>query len=133
MCQIGTNADMKKALKIAAMTGHVKARHTLSMSEIATGRGRTERRAWKHFMIAAKTGNADSLQGMLDAYSRGLITKEESEETLRAHKESLDEMKSEQRTRADCEGLLKEEVQETLRAYKESVDKMKSKQRTMAD
>ena len=48
-------------LKIAAMTGHVKARHTLGMSEIATGRGRTERRAWKHFMIAAKTGNADSL------------------------------------------------------------------------
>jgi len=72
---------------------------------------------------------------MLDAYSRGLITKEEFEETLRAHKESLDEMKSEQRTRADCESLSKEEfealskeeVEETLRAYKESVVKMKSK------
>ena len=55
--------------------------------------------AMKHFMIAAKAGCDDSLK-MVGGYKRGHVTKDEYASILRAHKNSRDEMKSQQRTKA---------------------------------
>ena len=42
------------------------------------------------------------MQNAQRLYSLGSVTKEEFEETLRAHKDSLDDMKSEQRNKASA-------------------------------
>ena len=80
------------------MKGNAAARHHLGVFEIDVRRDMN--RAFKHFMIAAKDGYSDSMQNTQRGYSLGHVTKEELEETLRAHQKSLDEMKSEQRDRA---------------------------------
>ena len=51
----------------------------------------------KHWMIAARAGNQDSLDNIRRGFMNGMVTKEEYERTLRAYKESVDEMKSDQR------------------------------------
>ena len=51
----------------------------------------------KHFMIAAKTGYDDSLKEVQEGYSSGHVTKDEFENTFRAYKDSVDEVKSDQR------------------------------------
>lgn len=56
--------------------------------------------AMKHFMIAAKAGCDDSLKMVGLGYKRGHVTKDEYASILRAHKNSRDEMKSQQRTKA---------------------------------
>ena len=56
----------------------------------------------KHFMIAARAGNKDSMNVIRDQGSlqeRGLVTKEDYEKTLRAYEDSLAGMRSEQRDR----------------------------------
>ena len=92
--------DEEKAVhhfKIAAMGGHEKARHILGIEEVIKGQ---DKQAIKHFMIAARAGYNDSLKEVGEGYKKGLVTKDEYESTLRAHKDSQDEMKSEQRTKA---------------------------------
>ena len=90
----GTPRDVMKAKhhwEIAAMKGNAAARHHLGVFEIDVRRDMN--RAFKHFMIAAKDGYSDSMQNTRRGYSLGRVTKEELEETLRAHQKSLDEMK----------------------------------------
>mmetsp|Transcript_34174 Transcript_34174/g.62919 ORF Transcript_34174/g.62919 Transcript_34174/m.62919 type:complete len:300 (+) Transcript_34174:248-1147(+) len=90
----GVEKDMKKAIhhwERAAMGGHVQARHNLGFLET------NDNRAKKHFMIAARAGYDDSLGTIGNMFTAGHVTKEEYEETLRANKDSLDEMKSDQR------------------------------------
>jgi len=48
-------------------------------------------------MIAARAGYDNSLKMIRDMFTAGHVTKEEYEKTLRAHKDSQDEMKSDQR------------------------------------
>ena len=93
--------DIKKAvyhLEIAAIGGHERARHNLGAVEEDKS---NTKRAMKHFMIAAKAGFDASLKAVADGYKRGHVTKDEYAGVLRAHKDSQDEMKSEQRARAE--------------------------------
>ena len=52
-------------------------------------------------MIAAKYGSEDALDNVKKGYTRGLVTKEDFEKTLRAYQAFLEETRSEQRDRAD--------------------------------
>ena len=99
----GIAKDEEKALhhlKIAAIGGHELARHILGKYEGHKGQ---HERAMKHFMIAAKAGYNDSLNSVGEGYKEGLVTKDEYASTLRAHKESQDEMKSEQRSKSEAD------------------------------
>ena len=95
----GTNLeqDTKKGIhyfQLAAMGGHVTARVRLAENEYNSD---NTRRAMKHFIIAAKAGDDMSLKNVKSGYSSGYVTKEEFGQTLRAHKESNDDMRSNER------------------------------------
>ena len=96
----GVQVDEKKGkyhLEIAAIAGHVHARHNLGVME---GKGGNQHRATKHLIISASGGHDDSLKGVQNGYRYGFLTKDDFEKTLRAHKKSKDEMKSEWRDKA---------------------------------
>jgi len=99
----GVEVDMKKCKhywELAAMKGCVTARHNLGCSEGAAG---NERRAMKHFMIAARAGEKSSLNMVKKGYIEGLVTKDEYANTLRAYQKIQDEMKSDERDKAASE------------------------------
>ena len=54
----------------------------------------------KHFMIAARSGLDKPLKAVGQGYKVGYVTKAEYTSTLRKYQHTLDEMKSEQRTKA---------------------------------
>jgi len=82
--------------EIAAIGGHELARNNLGAQEASLG---DMNRAMKHWMIAARAGFDISLKQVGKGYKAGLITKDEYASVLRAYQSSLDEMKSEQRTK----------------------------------
>jgi len=86
--------------KMAAIGGHEKARYYLGLFEYDNG---NHHRAMKHFMIAARSGYDDALKEVGMGYKAGHVTKDDYASTLRAYKESQDEMSSEQRTKAEME------------------------------
>ena len=93
--------DKKKAThyyELAAMNGNVSARHNLGCVELEAG---NQHRAFKHFMLAAKAGDKDSLDKVKTGFMNGIVTKDEYANTLRAYQERHDEMKSEDRDTAD--------------------------------
>eukprot|EP00956_Cyclotella_meneghiniana_P024257 scaffold48472_cov42-Cyclotella_meneghiniana.AAC.3 len=97
---VGVELDKKKAIhnyQIAAMMGHMGARHNLGSAEY---NDRNYECATKHFMIAAKCGYQLSLNEVKQCFKEGLVTKEDFERTLRDYQASCDETKSEQRDRA---------------------------------
>ena len=101
----GVERDSDKAsrhLKLAAIGGDEVARHKLGIVEVHLG---NMYRAMKHFIIAARSGYDDALKEVGEGYKAGHVTKDEYASTLRAHKESQDEMKSEQRSRAAANRL----------------------------
>ncbi|KAL3792718.1 hypothetical protein ACHAW5_005823 [Stephanodiscus triporus] len=57
-------------------------------------------RAKKHWMIAASAGHNGALEKIKHGYTSGTVTKDEYERSLRAHKDSVDEMHSEHRSKA---------------------------------
>jgi TPR repeat protein len=83
--------------ELAAVGGHVEARHNLGGFELQR---QNFRRGMKHFMISASAGYVDSLEMVKEGLTNGDVTKDEFERTLRAHKDSVDAMKSEQRDMA---------------------------------
>ena len=92
--------DAKKAryyYGLAAMGGHVKARHNLGAIEYDAG---NVDRAMKHFMIAAGAGYDLSLDEIRKCFLNCHATKDDFEKALRAHKDAKDEMKSDQRDAA---------------------------------
>ena len=94
----GVPRDINRAKhhwKLAAIGGHESARHILGVLE----RNNDMNKAMKHFMIAARAGYDKSLKEVGEGYKKGLVTKDEYASVLRAHKDSRDEMKSEQRTK----------------------------------
>ena len=104
----GVRLDKKKAVyhcQVAAMKGFELARYNLGCAEESDG---NDERAMRHHIIAAKCGHDGSLDKVKEGYMGGLLTKDAFEVTLRAHKASRDEIKTEQRDRA--------------RAYKEYID-----------
>ena len=80
--------------KLAAMGGHVLARHNLGCTE---GNAGNTDRAVKHWMISAGAGDDDSLGKIREAFLHGHATKDDFEKALRAHKDANDQMRSEQR------------------------------------
>ena len=97
----GVEQDEGKAghhFMLATMGGSEFARHSLGMKEGELG---NHCRAMKHYMIAARCGYDDSLEQVGEGYKLGFVTKEEYASTLRAHRASQDEMKSDQRDIAE--------------------------------
>ena len=97
----GVEEDIEKAMyywKLAAIGGHEKARHNLGWVELEHNDNID--RAMKHFMIAARSGYDESLKVVGEGYKDGAVTKNEYANTLRAYQDSIDEMKSEERTKS---------------------------------
>lgn len=96
----GLEMDKKKAIhhfQIAAMKGHHTSRYIVGRSEYDEG---NIERAMKHYMIAAKSGDDESLKEIKKGFMAANVTKEEFELALRCHQASRGETKSEQRDRA---------------------------------
>ena len=96
----GVEIDKKKAKhywELAAMTGDVDARYNLGCME---GRAGNHERAYKHYILSAKGGYKGSLEFVKKGFTKGFVTKDEYESTLRAHHECQAEMKSETRDKA---------------------------------
>jgi len=103
----GVEKDEKKELRHleeAAIIGHPFARHVLGVTEQRKGR---RNRAVKHWMIAAKLGEDDSLENVKMAYRCGLVSKDDLASALRAYQAAIDATKSPQRdeVEAACKGL----------------------------
>ena len=81
-------------LEQAAIGGHPDARHNLGCYEARNGR---IKRAVKHFIIAASSGNVHSMVTLRREYTYGNISKEDFAATLRAHQAAMDATKSPQR------------------------------------
>ena len=86
--------DKKKAkhyYELAAMNGSVNARHNLGCVE---GQAGNIDRACKHFILSARAGDKLSLDNVKTCFMKGIITKDEYANTLRAYQRRHDEMKS---------------------------------------
>ena len=97
---IGVEENMDKAFyfwKQAAIKGHEIARYALGWAEGSMGNMDT---AMKHYIISARCGFADSLTEVGKGYKAGRVSKDEYACTLRSYQRTIDEMKSDQRTKA---------------------------------
>ena len=97
---LGLAKNIDKAVyhwELAAMGGHEMARHNIGCIEETDG---NMDKAMKHFMIAARSGLDKPLKAVGQGYKVGYVTKAEYTSTLRKYQHTLDEMKSEQRTKA---------------------------------
>jgi hypothetical protein len=96
----GVEMDEKKAnhyWELAAMGGHVQARHNLGMYE---GHAGNMGRAVKHFMIATEFGYYDSLENIKRMFMNGDATKDDYAKALLSYQANLVEIKSAQRDEA---------------------------------
>ena len=96
----GVEMDKKKAkyyYELAAINGSVEARHNLGCLE---GNSGNINRAKKHYILAARAGHKQSLDMVKEGFMRGIVTKDEYENTLRAYQQQRDEMKSDDRDKA---------------------------------
>jgi len=94
----GVKKDIERSIhhyKQAAMGGHENARHTLGTIEFNNG---DIHKAMKHFMISAKCGYDKALKAVGFGYKAGHVTKDDYASTLRAHQQTANDMKSEQRS-----------------------------------
>ena len=97
----GVEEDEKKIihhLEEAAIGGHPGARHNLGCEEKKNG---NIERAAKHWMIAAKQGEDNSMKKLMDAFREGNVSKEDLTATLRAHKAAADAINSPERKAAE--------------------------------
>jgi len=96
----GVEVDTKKAkhyYELAAMKGHASSRNELGVFEVEAGNMDT---ALKHFMIAARGGDSNSMKNIKDLYENGDATKEDFAKALRSYQEYIDEIRSPQRDEA---------------------------------
>ena len=97
----GVEIDTKKATpyyKLAAIGGNIEARYNLGLGE-ERDEGNMNR-ALKHYMIATKGGEPDSLKQIQKLYTNGHATKDDYAKALRAYQTYLVEIKSTQRDAA---------------------------------
>ena len=97
---LGVEKNEKKAkyyFELGALGGSVPARHNLGTAEFKN----EESRAMKHFILAARAGYKPSLDFVLNGFKKGLVTKDEYTNTLRAYQDRHELMKSNERTKAD--------------------------------
>eukprot|EP00984_Skeletonema_dohrnii_P007293 scaffold2644_cov89-Skeletonema_dohrnii-CCMP3373.AAC.1 len=81
-------------LEEAAIGGHPDARHMLGIHE---GMNCRYDRAVKHWIIAAKLGNDESIERLKEMYQRGGVIKKDFASALRGHQAAVDATKSPQR------------------------------------
>ena len=96
----GVEVDKKKAkhyYELAAMNGDMNARHNLGCME---GQAGNEHRAYKHYIIAAKSGYKISLDQVKEGFMDGIVSKGEYANALRAYQSRQDLIKSVMRDRA---------------------------------
>jgi len=96
----GVEVDKKKALHYyeqAAMRGDESARHYLGYKEGMAG---NFDRAVKHYMVAVRCGQNESLEAIKLLYSNGYATKDDYTKALQAYQVYLGDIKSNQRDRA---------------------------------
>ena len=96
----GVEVDKKKAnhyYELAAMGGDSQARYNLGGMEANAG---NIDRATKHFIIAARSGDPESLKVMKGFYTNGKGTKDDYTKALQSYQEYLGEIKSVQRDKA---------------------------------
>lgn len=94
---MSVGVDEKKSkhyYELAAMGGNIYARHALGCLE---GNAGNHKRAMKHFILGARSGEAACLGDVKTGYTRGFVTKDEYATTLRAFHERQKEMKSDAR------------------------------------
>ena len=97
---MGVVVDQKKAnhyYELAAMGGDIYARHNLGCKEINAG---NYQRAYKHYMIAAKSGYDVSLDRVKEGFMTGFVAKDEYEQTLRIYQKLMDAETSDMRSEA---------------------------------
>eukprot|EP00985_Skeletonema_marinoi_P011099 scaffold5247_cov158-Skeletonema_marinoi.AAC.1 len=99
----GVKKDAKREvyhLEQAAIGGHPTARHNLGREEWSNGR---LDRAVKHWIIATKLGQDESLEMLKKIYtkSKGCVSKEDFAAALRGHQAAVDATKSPQREVAE--------------------------------
>ena len=93
----GVEKDEKKVLyhsEQAAIGGHPTARQNLGLKEWKIGR---VDRAAKHWIIAAKLGDDESMDNVKDLYKDGLVSKDDFAAALRGHHAAVAATKSSQR------------------------------------
>ena len=96
----GVKVDKKKATyyyELGAMGGNVNARHNLGLDEAKAG---NIERALRHYMIAVRSGQSNSLKMIKLFYSAGRATKDDYTKALQLYQEYLGEIKSVQRDEA---------------------------------
>ena len=103
-CLHGQGIDMKKDTakamrhwEAAAMCGHAKARSNLGCEEY---NARNYDLALQHFLIAAKLGDPEALNGVKEVFIDGLATKADYAEALRGYQSAVEEMRSPDRDEA---------------------------------
>jgi len=97
----GVEVDKKKAkhyLELAAMAGDVAARRNLGILE-EEEKGNMSR-AIKHYMLAVRGGDNDSLKQIKQLYSKGYATKEDYTKALQSYQAYIEEIKSVKRDEA---------------------------------
>jgi TPR repeat protein len=97
----GVEKDAKRELyhlEEAAIGGHPEARYNLGCYEGNAGRHDI---AMRHFIIAAKLGHDDALEGLKKRFQMGFLSNEDYEAALRGHQAAVDATKSEQREKAE--------------------------------
>jgi TPR repeat protein len=96
----GVERDEKKAkhyLELAAMEGDSYARHNLGANEYNAC---NYDRALKHYMIAVRCGDTDSVKNIQRMYMYGHATKDQYAHALQSHQAYINEIKSDQREQA---------------------------------
>jgi len=99
-CGEGMEVDKEKAIyyyEQAAMGGCVIARYNLGIEENDAG---NIDRAIKHYMIAVRCGDSQSLEKVKEFYANGQATKEDYTKALRSYQTYLAEIKTSQRDKA---------------------------------
>jgi len=94
---MGVEVDKNKAkyyYELAAMNGHIFARHNLGCVEWEKG---NRYRAMKHFVMAARAGDEGSLDKVKQGFKNGMITKDGYAIILRAYHQRQKEMRSDAR------------------------------------
>ena len=100
-CELGNeyrlDGNFKMAMfhyEVAAMVGHVVARHSLGNLELKSG---TNEQTVKHWMIVASAGDYMAMRNLLVALRKGMVSRESIDSILTAYNKSCAKMRSEAR------------------------------------
>ena len=97
----GVEADKNEAKYywgLAAMNRNLEARYNLACLEANAG---NVHRAKKHFILSARAGDKDSLDKVKTGFLTGVVTKDEYANALRAYQKIQDDVKSDDRDKAE--------------------------------